>query len=348
MSTSRRDFVRWLGVAAASAAGARPLAAWADRLRILGDGGSPDGGSLPGQVSPELRGFLAGVRVGEAGRYGPLRAFWLYGPPPAAPLTVVTLEEARVRGDLLITERDQATVPELVVENRGKAHVLLLAGEILLGGKQNRVLTEDLLLPPLSGPRAIGVYCVEQGRWSGRSREFDAKGSFAAPGLRAKVLEKADQGRVWAEVDHYARSAAAPSPTGSYQAIYDKPEVKQHLEEAERRLDQRSAPGALGAAVFVGGALAGLDLFFDHGLFAREWPKLLRAQAVEAYGKPGAGDPDERALRARVEELLGLAAKAEGTGRSNAGVGRLFESRVAGHRASALLFEGRVVHTAIV
>lgn len=348
MDRTRRDFVRWLGAGLAAAATVRPLAARADRLRILGDGGAAEPAGLPGQVSPELRRFLAEVRVGEAGRHGPLWAFWLYGPPPAAPLAVATLEEARARGDLLITERDQATVPELVVENRGKAYVLLLAGEILLGGKQNRVLTEDLLLPPLSGPRAIGVYCVEQGRWSGRSREFDARGSFAAPGLRAKVLERVEQGRVWAEVDRYTRSAAAPSATGSYQAIYDKPEVKQHLEEAERRLDGRSAPGALGAAVLVGAALAGLDLFFDPGLFAREWPKLLRAQAVEAYRRGPEADPDERGLRSRVEELLRLAVKTEGTVRANAGVGRLFESRVAAHRAAALVFEGRVVHAAIV
>jgi hypothetical protein len=223
-----------------------------------------------------------------------------------------------------------------------------MAGEILLGGKQNRVLTEDLLLPPLSGPRAIGVYCVEQGRWAGRAKEFDARGTFAAPGLRSKVLERAGQGHVWAEVDQYARRAAAPSATGSYQAIYDKPEVKAHMEEAERGLDARAASGALGAAVFVGRTLAGLDLFFDPGLFAREWPKLLRAQALEVYGRPNAADGDEATARGRVEELLRVAAKVEGSLKTNAGAGRLFEFRAAGQRGSALVFESRVVHAAIV
>ena len=119
-------------------------------------------------------------------------------------------------------------MPELIVENRSKSHVLLLAGEILLGGKQNRVLSEDILLPPASGPRNIGVYCVEQGRWAGRAH-FDAKGSFAAPGLRSSVMEKAPQGRIWAEVERYARRAQAASPTQSYQEVYEKPEVREHL-----------------------------------------------------------------------------------------------------------------------
>ena len=79
------------------------------------------------------------------------------------------------------------------MENRGKAHVLLLAGEILVGGKQNRVLREDILLPPLSGPRPIGVYCVEQGRWNEGRRDFESKSTFADPGLRRKVYDRVDQ-----------------------------------------------------------------------------------------------------------------------------------------------------------
>jgi hypothetical protein len=273
-----------------------------------------------------------------------LHVVWLAG-RPASPLPVVTLDEARQRGDLRIVEREHATVPTLIVENRGKSHALLLAGEILLGGKQNRVLVEDVLLPPASGPRDIGVYCVEQGRWAGRSKEFEAKGTFAAPGLRSRVMEKADQSRVWAEVDRYARAAAAPSPSRDYQAVYEQPDVKAHVEGVTRDLGEPPAP-ALGAAVFIGGALAGLDLFGDPSLFARQWPKLLRAQSLDAYRRPA--EPDDKGLRGRVEELLRIAALAPGTARTNAGVGRLFESRVEGHRAAALVHAGRVVHVAIL
>ncbi|HEV8310935.1 MAG TPA: DUF6569 family protein [Methylomirabilota bacterium] len=347
MRATRRQFVRWLGLTAGTV-GLRPATAWAERLRILGGGDGGGGLDRPsGQGSPDFHRFAAGVRIGETRTHGLLRVFWLHG-QPGAPLAVTALEEARESGDLVITEQEQATVPELIVENRGKTHVLLLAGEILLGGKQNRVLTEDLLLPPLSGPRKVGVYCVEQGRWAGRAKEFGARGSFAAPGLRSKVLEKAGQGRVWAEVDRYARRAAAPSTTQSYQAIYDKPEVKAQLREAERGLDSRAAPGALGAAVFVGRTLAGLDLFFEPDLFAREWPKLLRAQALDAYGRPEAPDPDQGPARARAEDLLRAAATIEGTLHANAGAGRVFEYRAAGQQGSALLFEGRVMHAVIL
>ncbi|MBI3455643.1 MAG: hypothetical protein HY002_07630 [Candidatus Rokubacteria bacterium] len=339
MRTSRREFVRWMGLGVTGTALAHRRAAQASQIRVLSGG--------PEEPALDFQRFVASVRVGPGSGHDPLQVFWLSG-PSAPPLTVTTLEEARARGDVVIVERDQATVPELIVDNRGKSHVLLLAGEILVGGKQNRVLMEDILLPPQSGPRPLGVYCVEQARWAGRTKEFEARGSFAAPGLRSQVLRKASQQRVWAEVDRYARSAAAPSATRDYQAIYDKPEVRAHLEEIKRRLDGPLAPGALGAAVFAAQTLVGLDLFFDPDLFAREWPKLLHAHALDGYRQLRPADATEGGLRGRVEALLQAAGNAGGATRENVGVGHLLEYRVPGHWGAALVFDGRVVHAAIV
>lgn len=350
MGTTRRSFLRMLGISGAVGGLAPSATAWADRMRILGGGGGGSASAEPFSVvrgSAEFQQALGGVRVGDARSHGGLLVLWLHG-APGAPLDVATLEETRSRGDLLLMERDQASVPELIVENRSKSYVLLLAGEILLGGKQHRVLREDILLPPASGPRNIGVYCVEQGRWAGRAKHFEAKGSFAAPGLRSRVMEKADQGRVWAEVDRYAKSLSALSPTRSYQEIYDKREVKEHLADVERGLDHRTALGALGAAVFVGPTMVGLDVFFDAGVFGRQWPKLLRAAALEAYREERPADTNEQRARLRVAEVLQTAAKAEGTLRENAGVGSLFEFRAKGFRGSGLVFDRRVVHAAVL
>jgi ARG/rhodanese/phosphatase superfamily protein len=347
MSWGRRDILRLMGIGVGGAL-ARPAGTWAERVRILGGGGGPEAPMALGQVSPGFQRFVREIRVGESRAHGGLLVFWLFGKAAVAPLEVATLEEARSRGDLLISERDQATVPDLAVENRGKAFVLLLAGEILLGGKQNRVLKEDVLLPPISGPRNLGVYCVEQGRWAGRSKDFEAKGTFAAPALRSRLMEKADQGKVWAEVDRSARALAAPSPTRSYQEVYERPEVQDHLKDVEAGIGPKTAPGAFGAAVFVGEVLAGIDVFQDPGLFAREWEKLLRAHALEAYRRPSPSGWEEAKRRARAREILASAAKTEGTLRGNAGVGVLFEFRLEGLRGSALTFEGHVLHTAIL
>ncbi len=346
MDKGRRDFLRICAVATATAAsGATP--AWATRIRVLGDVGDQDRLVAIGHSSPDFQRFISGVRVGQAKRHGALTVLWLHAAQAGPALEIATLDEARAQGTLIVTERAQASVPELLVENRGKVPALLLAGEILVGGKQNRVLKEDVLLPPASGPRNLGVYCVEQGRWNAGRTDFESKSTLAAPSLRSRLMQKADQSQVWAEVFKSARAARAESPTGSYQEIYEKPEVKEHLKDVERGISATPPAGALGAAVFAGASLAGLDLFQPGSLFGREWPKLLRAYAVEAY-RQGPQPAEESKLSQSVRDLLDSAGRAEGTLRGNAGVGQIFEFAAGSRQGAALLFEGRVLHSAIL
>ncbi len=345
MIERRRDFLKAFGFGLAGAMAA-PAVAGAERLRILDSVASDD--RRGNQVSREFQRFMGGIKVGPAKAHAGVLVFWLHAQEAPPPLEVVTLDEARARGVLVITEREQASVPELLVDNRGKLHVLLLAGEILVGGKQNRVLKEDILLPPLSGPRNIAVYCVERGRWNEGRKDFESRSSFAQRDVRAHLLRRSAQNDVWSAIGRATAHAQASSPTGSYQQIYEKPEVKAHLSDVERGLESSAAAGAYGAAVFTGVSLSGIDLFHAPGLFSREWPKLLRAHAVEAYRQPRPAEWAEATHRLRVEQLLAAAARTEGALRSGAGVGQLFEFRLDGAQGQGLLYEGRPIHTAIL
>jgi len=347
MNSMRRTFLKLFGAAGATAA-SYPALAFADRIRILPDDGGANPPGQDVQASPELERALHGLSLGTAVSQGAISVLWLHAKEPA-PVAgdVLTFDEARARGAVTIVERAQASVPELVAENRGKSYVLLLAGEILIGGKQNRVLREDLLLPPLSGPRNIAVYCVEQGRWSEARAQFDSRNSVVQPNVRSQVLNRAPQSEIWSSVASAARSMQAPSPTASYQAVYDKPEVQAHLEQATRAPELTAAPGVVGAVVFVGQNLVGVDAFGAAGLFGREWPKLLRAYALEAYGKTPGGW-DEAAGRARAEGLLRGAGRVPGTLRTNPGAGRILEFALDGRHGAALLFEGAMIHLAII
>jgi len=332
-----------LGAGVAIASPAR-----ADRIRVLPEvraGEAPSGG---GSLGTDLRRFLESVRVGERRAHGGLTVFWLHGPGGAAPFAIRALDEARARGELQVTERDRATVSSLVIENRGSMHVVLLAGEILQGGKQNRIVLEDVLVPPRSGPLSLLVYCIEQGRWVGDGKAFVPREILAAPQLRARMLERSEQREVWAEVDRYAKRAAAPSATGSYLAIHDKAEVQAHQKDVEAAIGGKIVPGAQGAAVFVADRFVGVDLFQDGSLFAREWPKLLRASTIETYGHQVDGKTDERRLRAHVDDLLKSAAGADGSVRRGIGAGWLVEFRLSRSRGSALVAESQVVHAAIL
>ena len=63
-----------------------------------------------------------------------------------------------------VREKGSATVPELYLVNRSDSMVLVMGGEEVVGGKQNRMVNTSFLI----GPKAevdLAVTCLEQGRW---------------------------------------------------------------------------------------------------------------------------------------------------------------------------------------
>ena len=85
------------------------------------------------------------------------------GPAP------ITLGEAMRRGIVKVVET--GSVRRLKVRNLGDREVFIQAGDIVKGGKQDRVLLTSLIVPPKSGYIPIGAFCVEQGRWARRGLE---------------------------------------------------------------------------------------------------------------------------------------------------------------------------------
>ena len=57
----------------------------------------------------------------------------------------------------------------LWISNHSDRPLYLMPGEILVGGKQDRTVAEELVVAPHTERMPIQVYCVEQGRWSYRT-----------------------------------------------------------------------------------------------------------------------------------------------------------------------------------
>ena len=150
----------------------------------------------------------------------------------------LTLDEGIRSGEVQVMERgniggmirhrpnerpytDSAQVNQLVLVNSSKRPLILLAGEVVTGGKQDRVVGKDRIVPAESDPVDLSVFCVEHGRWVGTDGKFDTHASvMAQPSVRKKVMADADQTKVWGAVSSAkttmsARVAAAPAISGS-------------------------------------------------------------------------------------------------------------------------------------
>ncbi len=186
------------------------------------------------------------------------------------------------------------SVNELVLVNESSQPLILLAGEVVFGGKQNRVIGADLVVPPKSDPIPLTVFCVEHGRWSAGGSGFDAAELMAHPEIRRQAqLFKSQQG-VWESVARSAKAADAAAPTSNYAEVMASPRVrgdwdgiaKSIQSDFEREiLEKLRGEDAAGVVVAINGELVWGDVFSSEDLFRKYWPKLLRSYVVEAQSR---------------------------------------------------------------
>ncbi|HYH97753.1 ARPP-1 family domain-containing protein [Hyalangium sp.] len=220
--------------------------------------------------------------------------------PPYDDYTV--LEEAQAARKVSVSEVSEGgSVPELLVRNRDERPLYLLGGEVVLGGKQDRMVQSDIVLDP-SERRRVPVVCVEQGRWDGKDLTFQPGIAVAHPDLRRAALFS-EQGAVWGEVARKSQAEGVSSPTGTYRRVLQDAKLRerigQYLNELQAKLprDGRMA----GLAVAINGELEVVDVFDSPTLYAKLERKLLASYVLAALEKqPGrAEDPEHARLKAK-------------------------------------------------
>src|SRR5580692_13123638 len=203
----------------------------------------------------------------------------------------LTLDEGLSSGEVVVSEqgaaglartRDGRPVPvpqyagasvnQLVLINRGKRPLLLLAGELVSGGKQDRIIGKDRIVPVGSEPLPLDVFCVEHGRWTGASSQFGQAKTIVHPSVREQAAVAQNQNEVWSavrsgtlaspkavpagaagrpdappppatlSVEVIGDAIATSAPTQSYAKIYEQnragASVDSFVEELRRRFDR--------------------------------------------------------------------------------------------------------------
>ena len=286
-----------------------------------------------GEIAPP-----PGYKVLEPIRHGNLTVFPVVAGKSYPTGEFMTLDEGLRSGDVVVTEAgnvqglirrhstpavrsDGAQVNRLVLVNNSKRPLLLLAGEIVTGGKQDRVIGKDRIVPAESDPVDLSVFCVEPGRWIATSEHFGASESMygstvggptkhtqppmammAQPSVRAKAMADKDQNEVWAEVRKQQQAvsvevaAAAPAVatevgrTSSYARVMENEEVKKQVDSVAKPIEQNYQSlirqlrdrNAVGVVVAVNGRIIWADVFASTDLLEKYWPKLVRSYASEA------------------------------------------------------------------
>ena len=196
------------------------------------------------------------------------------------------LEEGVAKGHLQVRELGgrsaEAQVSAVEIKNRGPLKAFVLSGEMILGGKQDRILSSDTVIPNDGKWHSVEVFCVEQGRWQGRKMKFKGGGALAHAQLRKAALS-GSQGNVWSEVQRKNATHDTESNTQTYRRTVQKPQlrtkIKKYRDEIARKLPDTQLVGFVFA---VNGKTRVADLFSNPLLFSDLQEKLLSAYILEA------------------------------------------------------------------
>lgn len=211
----------------------------------------------------------------------------------------LTLDEGLREGAVVLRETAEGNVGSLVVENRSDRWLFLHAADIVTGGKQDRTIASDVVVPPGSPPVAIDAFCVERGRWSGAAEAaFDENTAMASgAALKLRIQKDQDQIAVWAEVARQSEdvalmsgvaSLASPSETGTYNAVVENATVRSRQSAYVEALRPRIEDVADGVGIIaaINGELIAADVYSSSELFRSLATKLLDSLAREAVLAP--------------------------------------------------------------
>jgi hypothetical protein len=292
--------------------------------------------------------LLQDVVVGRPITYGGLTIFALARNNAPSTDGIRTLDEALKKGWIEIREKDSANVNELQVRNRSGHSVLLMGGEIISGGKQNRAVKFDVLLRPRSGLVAIPVYCIEKDRWDDKHTKFSSPSALIHGSLRKSAISGEAQDSIWREVDAHSRRLGVDSETRNYEAIYQDKSLNKKIAEYRSRFRGICGRRTVGIAVTAGGQVRAVDLFSDPELLDALWDKLLQSYIVEHIGGPTPGKrrSDSPVAARNVRRFLDQAARARFDSAKNPGAGQYFTA--SGSATGSTLTSGSAVVHAVL
>lgn len=262
-----------------------------------------------------------------------LTIYLIHGKNETSKTNIVTLQEALSMKIFRVYETSD--VNELEVENISKQYdVFIQSGDIVKGGKQDRVLAISIIIPARSGRVSIEAFCVESGRWEKRKNEEVGQFTSSEERIVSKDLKVAANGarsqqEVWSKVAEAQKKLSsnvgvdvtANASGTSLQLALENGRVTASAEEYVKKLANlvNGKPDVIGYAFAVNGEINSADIYVSNHLFRKLWPRMLKAAAVEAVAEGNRGGDSPAPKPSSIEAFLTDAEKGKAKERKTSG-----------------------------
>jgi hypothetical protein len=252
-----------------------------------------------------------------------------------------TLDQAMKNGWLSIREIGNGEVNFVELKNTGNRVVFIMTGEMISGAKQDRMLRDDVLVPPKSGWIRIPVYCVEHGRWVSVSPAFKSSGLVVPNELRQRARITEDQSQVWDAIASSQDRLGIASRTGTAHANYEDEETAMELKEYSRKFADlpKLTKNVVGVVATTGNRIICVDVFANNDLLMKYWNRLLKSYAMDAMH-----ETKSTIRKDDIQELLDALAHAHYASMGTPGLGDLLKIETDFGKGTVLLDKERLVH----
>lgn len=196
-------------------------------------------------------------------------------------------------GTVIVTERGTAATENvhwLRINNNSGMPLYIGSGEVVMGGRQDRMITRDTVLLPSEKDQYVQVMCVEEGRWSNKVKKF-VYNNYANTALRKVLGTTNNQVLVWKEINKqlgennfHSTSLAYLAQRHDKKMLIPQNEYQQYFHNKFFSEDTT----VVGIVCVSGDRIIGCDIYAGKGLFEASLDALLAGYIEEAilHGQP--------------------------------------------------------------
>lgn len=222
---------------------------------------------------------------------------------PKKYVDLLTLQKGFELGLVEVKECETSTVNTLIVENHAVTPLILIDGEEVVGGDQNRLVNATTIIAANS-QSPISVSCTERGRWGYKSEFKSSKYIADYNTRRAKMsamrYSRPVQNEVWSSIDTLEADCCNVSPTSAMSESYEKENT--NLEEILESFE--IVEGQTGILIIVNGEIKGFELFFNHETYRAFHEKILKSYLISTKVENTTFTINEDAARIVIEDAL--------------------------------------------
>jgi hypothetical protein len=230
------------------------------------------------------------VKNGYSAQYKKMKLYFIKARPSLAKEfkdmgNYKTLEEAIRQSGIIVKEISASgTVNTLNFTNKSNHTIRLCMGDVVKGGKQDRVIEKDTLIAP-GKTMNLPVYCVESGRWSASrtGNTFSGYHSNISNTVRKSIVKEKSQGKVWEKVADINKANNTNTNTGTYTAVTSSAnynaQVKEYKDAFIKAINADST--IVGLVAVTGDKIIGCDIYGTPKLFRSNMANLLNSYISE-------------------------------------------------------------------